>query len=93
MATASAKKKTVAIAPRMTIEPAEGGVTTQVHEPFGMSNGTNPMGAQPPLPVVHTDLESLHAHVKKHFGHLFGKKAAGAGTKSVGVADTDNDGA
>ena len=50
MATASAKKKTAAMAPRMTIEPAEGGVTSQVHEPFGMSKGTSPFGQQPPAP-------------------------------------------
>ena len=73
---------------RMSIEPAQGGAISTVH-PM-MEPGAQTMPPEP-QPVVHTDLPSLQAHVAKHFGHMFGKKAAGAGTKTV--PDTDNDGA
>ena len=89
MATASAKKKAAIAIRRMSIEPAQGGAVSTVHPQ--MEPGQSMMSMQEPQPMVHTDLASLHAHVTKHFGHLFGKKAATAAMPKV--KDTDADGA
>ncbi len=78
MTKASASKKPAPADIRgMNIEPADGGVVTEVRMKSPPRSGSMGYVPEPePQRAVHASLEDLHAHVTKHFGHHF-KKSTG----------------
>ncbi len=86
MNSVSAKPKAATGIRHMSIEPADGGVLSNLR----MREAPGKMSyMEPPPPTVHPTLEHLVSHVTKHFGHMFPKGTSGA--KAAKVADTDGD--
>lgn len=73
MNSASAKPTVKQGIERMNIEPAEGGVVSEIRMKRPPSKGLHYMPSPDPVRTIHPTVEDLHAHVTKHFGHLFKK--------------------